>query len=312
VPDTGTPVVYISEGGSITGLTTETLYYTIKLTSTTFKVASTYANALAGTAIDLTASSGLISFNFLPESDFGQLACDGPGGVLGTLYYNTVGQITSDYYFGARSLPYRFVASADDWDSLMTMTPFGENRGYIKTQKIFAPDPTDNFQKIYIKTTPLTKPEDKVIVKYRTEDKTGFPKTVAALDSTATYGTWSDANTFTTTADLSAVTAGMEVEFILGAGAGYLAHISSISYSAPTYTVNIDEDIRNIAASDICWFIIDNWTKGATITTDNDKNYVEIPIFETAKWVHLKIVLRGYKVGIEEIELINSTQKPKV
>ena len=52
---TGQPIVYANGGGSsITGLTSATTYYAIVLTANTFKVATTQALALAGTAIDIS------------------------------------------------------------------------------------------------------------------------------------------------------------------------------------------------------------------------------------------------------------------
>ncbi len=52
---TGQAVVY-DDGGStaMAGLVDNTTYYVIKLTANTFKVATTYANAIAGTAINIT------------------------------------------------------------------------------------------------------------------------------------------------------------------------------------------------------------------------------------------------------------------
>lgn len=51
---TGTAVVYTSTGTVVTGLTGSTTYYAIRATATTIKLASSLANALAGTAINLT------------------------------------------------------------------------------------------------------------------------------------------------------------------------------------------------------------------------------------------------------------------
>lgn len=52
---TGQAVVYANGGSTdITGLTGGTTYYVIRVSSSTFKVATTAANAFAGTAIDLT------------------------------------------------------------------------------------------------------------------------------------------------------------------------------------------------------------------------------------------------------------------
>lgn len=52
---TGQKVIYSNGGGtSITGITTATNYYVIKVSANTFKLATTLVNAIAGTAIDIT------------------------------------------------------------------------------------------------------------------------------------------------------------------------------------------------------------------------------------------------------------------
>lgn len=63
---TGQRVVYNNGGGSsITGLTSGTTYYVIKVTDNTFKVATTAANAFAGTAIDIS-GTGNNAQTFVP------------------------------------------------------------------------------------------------------------------------------------------------------------------------------------------------------------------------------------------------------
>lgn len=52
--DTGTQVTFTTTGTLPAGIATSTTYYLIFQTSTTFQVASTYANAIAGTEIDIT------------------------------------------------------------------------------------------------------------------------------------------------------------------------------------------------------------------------------------------------------------------
>lgn len=58
--ETGDPVTFVS-GTGFTGLTAGTRYFAIKASASTFKVASSYANAVAGTGIDITVdgSSGV-------------------------------------------------------------------------------------------------------------------------------------------------------------------------------------------------------------------------------------------------------------
>ena len=58
---TGTKLTYANGGGaSITGLTSTTAYYTIVVDADTFKLASSLANAQAGTAIDLTGTGNAL------------------------------------------------------------------------------------------------------------------------------------------------------------------------------------------------------------------------------------------------------------
>lgn len=52
--ETGDPVTFVS-GTTFTGLTAGTRYFAIKASSSTFQVATTYANAIAGTAVALSA-----------------------------------------------------------------------------------------------------------------------------------------------------------------------------------------------------------------------------------------------------------------
>lgn len=63
----GLPMVFLKTSGTApTGLTHGTTYYAIPDTVNTFKLASSKANALAGTAIDITALAGGGSFTFGP------------------------------------------------------------------------------------------------------------------------------------------------------------------------------------------------------------------------------------------------------
>lgn len=55
--ETGDPVVVTVIAGGAAGLAINTRYWAIKVSSSTFKLATTYANAVAGTAIDITSDS---------------------------------------------------------------------------------------------------------------------------------------------------------------------------------------------------------------------------------------------------------------
>jgi len=55
---TGDAVVYRDGGGGTIGLTNNTTYFIIRLTANTFSVASSYANAIAGTVVSVSAGTG--------------------------------------------------------------------------------------------------------------------------------------------------------------------------------------------------------------------------------------------------------------
>lgn len=60
---TGQAVTYVTTGSVITGLTSSTVYYIVRITNTTFSLATTLANAIAGTVITLSSDgSGTQTF----------------------------------------------------------------------------------------------------------------------------------------------------------------------------------------------------------------------------------------------------------
>jgi len=56
--DTGLPIQLSTTGTLPSGLTAATTYYVIRVDANTISLATTYANAVAGTAIDITAAAG--------------------------------------------------------------------------------------------------------------------------------------------------------------------------------------------------------------------------------------------------------------
>lgn len=333
VPATGTPFLYVpSDSGAIGGLTPNTIYYTIKTGASTMKAATTRSNAAAGTAVTLTSNTSATAYQmvFMPESDFGQLAVDGYAGVLtnaGPQMDNsasTLFTLFQKYVFGFLDVPH-VAADGDDNDQLGIVMDRGENRGYFITQWLFSPNVKDTFEKIYIKARRMFTENDQVLVKYRSSQLAGFP---LIARSASTLGTWSVLNAtssiFTTSADLSAVLAAFtadatlgayEVEIIAGAGSGYLAHITAITLNAGVYTVTVDEPIRNIVTTSTFYFVIDNWLKLFTKDGDpamtylSDQNYSEFPIASKSKKIQLKVEVRGFRVQVEEMEIVNTGDK---
>lgn len=313
VPATGTPAIYYPGTGGITELDSNQLVYVIKVSSTTFKIAETREDALAGTNMTLTVGGGggSLGFRFLPESDFGQLWVQ-YGGMLQKTGPQQNASAFSELAYGVGGIMKNSVST--DVDSLGIDLNCSENRGWIITQKLFSPHVTDTWNKLILKVRNLVSEHDKVIVKSRYREDPTMPVFATFANEEAT---WVDENTFTTTKDLTdvetAFNAGRkyEVEFVAGAGAGYLAHIAGISEAGGTWTVNIDEDVRNIAANDTAYFVIDSWEKlfPGAITKDSEKDFTEFEIGGNSKWSQLKFELRGRNVAIEEYEIVNTPHK---
>lgn len=326
VPETGTPVMYDDGANGVgTGITISTgnldfrkVYYVIYQSDTTMKLATTYENAVAETAIDITGTGNNSQyFIFLPNRDFGGVQNVSSGAIARIGIGSGFGIVRTDgmrLLFGGRA----GTTTITTIPTLNTLAEGQENRGDFITPRLNSSVIEDTFQNITLKFNNVETVEDKIIVKYRTverEDKLKINN--LALKQT---GTWVDANTFTSTdVNLADAVVGDEVEITKGSGAGYTAHITSISSNAGTYTINIDEDIQGITASETFLYFIDNWNKLGTITTDDCDKFTDsqatmrtgtggaktFSLDSDARWIQIKVELRGEDVQIEEL-LINN------
>ena len=165
----------------------------------------------------------------------------------------------------------------------------------------------DVFQDLLVWFKRFRSSGDRIIVKYRVIKNPNFPIITAGI-------TWTDTDTFTTTKNLSNVTAGDEVYIIRGTGAGTLVHISSISEAAGTYTVNLDETVTNAASTGRV--IINDFTKCATISTQSiERQGFDLDVVGT--WIQLKVELRSASGSAgagdsPELEKIVLTNKPEI
>lgn len=315
-PITGTPVLY-DDGAStvLGGLAENKVYYTIKISATTVKLATTYSNAIAGTAIDLTGTgNNAQSLKFILVNDYGW-----------SFYYNTpvvnvskqgcIDYLTSriiDNSIYANNIIFAstiFGKQATTAKSVINIvSPLIPNRGYFTTPKLFSQTAKDIYNNFIIKYKPLDV-DEKIIVKYRISERIGLPIKSVKNGSSVT-GVWSDTNTFTTSLDLSNAQTGDEVEIISGVGAGWTAHIASTPINnSGTWTVELDDSFIYASANDIMYFVIDNWTKYKTITLDNEggnSGFDSFNIDANGKFIQFKIELYGVDVTVEEIIISNS------
>jgi len=311
-PETGDEIFYEADSGAtIGGLKDLTRHFAIKTSSTTFKVADTYADAIANIAINLTSTGNSSQeFFFFTHRDYGNTwSIDGRQAIT-TITSNLGSRISGRYIFTSGT--YNDDASADVtvWN---TTYDFLSNRGYFITPRLNSYDILDNTVNVGIKYKPL-KDGDKIIVKYKTQQYDLISSNIPYGDTGSIKGTWTDSNTFTTTRNLSDVAVGDEVEIVSGIGAGYLVHIESISESSGTYTVNLTETVPPASSGEKMDFVIDRWTKIFEIENDtssfeanvnNEKGFAVFPIVSDGTFLQLKVELRGVEVTIEELQVNN-------
>lgn len=180
-------------------------------------------------------------------------------------------------------------------------------RGHFVTSVFEASAFEDVFQDLLVTFKRFRNANDRIIVKYRTIKNINFP-------NNGNTGTWSDTDTFTSTDGLSAVAAGDEIMIVRGRGAGTTAHVDTITFSSPTYTVNLTETIANASGTFI--FNVDDWTRCATISTQSiERQGFNLDVAGT--FLQLKVELRSAagtaRTGDSpELEKIVVTNKPEI
>jgi len=304
---TGMPVFYsaaaeipeLREGGRC--------YFLIKDSSTVCKLASTYADAIAGTAIDISATGTTNVLTVIKTNDYGSGYHDNRAAIV-TLN----SKLFDSDYVGRICMTANLMVKQATTDTTVfcPTSPYLPNRGYFVTPRLNSQEATDKFNTFSLKFKPLDT-DDKIVVKYKTQDRLNFPKTSLQFGTTTKWkGTWTDTDSFTTTSDLSGVVAGDEVEIIAGVGSGITAHVSSITYLTGTYTVNLDETFPFAVANDIFYFVVDNWTKLTTIDSTNTDHYYQTQLGNEGKFIQVKVEMRGIGLTIEELQINNKNQLP--
>lgn len=314
---TGMPVLYEPLSAYIPELRTSTAYYLIKDSSTEFRLASTYTDALAGTEIDITdVGDTFQQFHVFMTNDYGWTTHDAGGAiaVLNNLLFDSdiAGNLAFTGDVGAKQ-------NVENARAVLNgITPYVPNRGYFVTPRFTSLNLEDQYVATNIKYRPLDT-DEKIIVKYKTNDKHGIPFSSIQYGNPATVrahwiATWSDTDTFTTTFDMSSVGVGDEIEIIGGVGAGHLSHVASISEASGTYTVNLDEAFPWAVSGDELWFQVDNWTYAFEInsSTQNGDEFSKIPITKSSKFIQLKVELRGIGVTVEELQVVDNLFKPSI
>lgn len=292
IPDTGNPIMVTLS--NITPIYENTTYFIIKSSPTTFKLAETYEDAMALTPIDLTAVDGASYFVAINIKDYSQSRNNRGGGVA---QYGSITKSYTDILFGGDL--YTTSQSAPDYH-INSIIPTFKNIGYFLTPKLYSSDVEDNIVKLFLKYRPLDT-NDTIQVKYKNSEFVDIPEYATC---TATSNT-----ILTTTSNIAkslAFTDEMECEVISGAGGGQMVKVSSITYDTGTYTIILNTALEGVSASDLMTIKLDNWTEIETVTSADTMGYKEIALAKTSKWAKFKIVLNGYNIAIEELQIINA------
>lgn len=305
VPSTGSPIKYIYNATTeIGGLQAGTVYYVIYVTSSTFKLATTRANALAGTAINITSTGDTNNYFLALETrDYGQSISTSTGALaIGNTTTYTHGKLimsTKNYNRTGTEVNYAQI-----------IVPEFDNIGYFVTPKLESPQIEDLMQKIYSKYRPL-KSNDSIKIKYKDEEVLGLPVTTP---QNGVNCTWTSSTVLTTTCDISEADnyldgndKELELEVISGSGAGQLSKITSITESGGTYTITLTDTMEGITASDTCNIIIDNWKTLGTITSSDGPFKEFAGLGKVSKAFKVKVIMKGTNIVFEELQAINET-----
>lgn len=289
-------------------------YFAARVDATNVKIATTRANAAAGTVIDFTADDGSgEEWVFFPNIDFGQILAERPSALQTIDYTQTEPQFGVDVVWAAD------LGMRDDPDEgnshLGSVSPLVEARGHIVTGRGVSGELKDTYGNVAAKYLPLQTELDRIVVKWR--HLTDGREEVNLSPNSAWEITWTSATTFTTTqADWAAALAAYErdekweVAILKGAGSGILAHVSSIVLATGTYTVTIDESYGAYASGDKAVAVFRNWQKLFEVAYGDDhydKGYREATLNKVGPSIQLKAEIRGIGTRLQDLLIDNVT-----
>lgn len=294
---TGEPV-YITNSGNITGISAAETYYVIRVTSTTIKFARTPADAYEGSAINLGGTVGSPTIKIAAYNYVGELADTTQGAIgLVTSQDSPETMWSTNIIWGAR---------VNSKDALCVLSS-ASNVSTIVTPRVFSPNVTDNFPKVYIEFDNLNLDGDAIVVKYKDRDRFGLPN---SWFDTADWYDNESFNVAATDASFNQVEEGDEVVLVTGDGAGYTTHITSITSASSPFAYETDV-VPNIVIADQSNVYMDSFKKAGTITnatTTYKEGYAEIPITSKSQYITIKLELRGH-IRIRGIKIVSSSFK---
>lgn len=154
--------------------------------------------------------------------------------------------------------------------------------GYVVTSEFQSGNVLDTYNTIYVKADTLAA-NDTILVKYKVKNDNTYP-IYADI-------TWSEANRFSSTDDLSNVQVGDEITVTEQASAGKCAHVTSITSSSSTYEVILDRSIG--VAGEASRVRFENWKLVNATYTDSDGEYKRFGLPVVNTWIKAKVYWEG-------------------
>lgn len=231
----------------------------------------------------------------------------------GQIRLKAVGALT-ELTFQQNSTPYNatFLVGASYTDDVSSAggTKYGiwyddindtkQKAGYFVTPKIYSPNITEMWQKIFVQTKDLLNSGDKVVIKHRRVD-------VAATEVVGKATAVASVYAVTYAGDLSAAIAvGDEIMITEGVNSGICAHATSITYNGSSLTtIVVDETLTSSGAATIK-FRYQKWTKGKSIAYGS-VTPDEVPIGKVGGWIQFKMWMLF--TGQDETEFLEIANK---
>lgn len=291
--ETGEPI-HIKAVGSLTGVSANTTYYAIKVTSTTYKLAVSPADAKAGTVITLGGSAGSATVQVIGYTNFGESFSLGKD--AGAIQLTQVDTGSPQIFPVIVKTPYIWGFQASDDTLYLNVLSQGRSVGSVTLNKVWSLEVEDAFSHMFVKHSNLNLDTDQIIARFRGKEIFGLP-------TIPVYATYSDASTIgCDSAYMGQVVAGNQITILNGNGAGYTANIKTVNGDEFV----LDEAIPNVTSADAINIFVRDYKKSSSVT-NTDAGYSRFNFDEKKTWIQTEVELRGNGVKIEEIQLINAT-----
>ena len=300
--ETGDPVFSTSGDAEFTDSTT---YYVIKLTSTTFSLATTYENALANTVMSIT--NGSYTLNYVKRYDFGIESVKLVDCGLIKTDNDSRGYVDSGafpFFLGAKVHPNNLASTRVN--TVNVSVPVMNNRGFFVLGKWQTQNMQDSWHGYSVKYSKL-EPWDKIVLSAKVKDSKAIIVGSPSLFDTSAYAgesvTWDGSGSyFTTTADLTDAEEGDMVHVFAGPGAGQTAFIKTIAGNVTDgWEVTLDEALRGIVSGRISCVMIDKFKRIGEITSDDTEGVKQVMGDGIGPSSELFVELRGIGVKVSEI-----------